>query len=109
MAERSYGCTFSCGNPYDYIVISVADGSTEFLCLPCYLRLAQQIIEAVTEPGSEVVQRAMAEMGHLDTAPQTHDLPKPGKHHAPVTSEIDDVMEEYTSVIDSADLPDEFR
>lgn len=106
--QRSYGCTFGCGNPYDYIVVSVSDGSTEFLCLPCYVKLATQMVEAVTNPNGELVMAAIAEAGKLDQAPMRQPITRSRGHHAPTTDDDPDLLEAFDSVVTTDDLPDEF-
>jgi len=106
---RSYGCSFGCGNPYDYIVISCADGSTEFLCLPDYVRLAMDMVAAVTEPDNPMVQAAVLGAGQIEQVPHTHHKPKARGKNAPVTMPDDDTIEEFDGVITVDELPDEFR
>jgi hypothetical protein len=106
---RSYGCTWGCGNAYDYVVVSVADGTAEFLCLPCFLKLAEQIITAVTSPEGEETLRALAEMAKLEPAPMTGDAVKPRGHNAPATAEDPDLLEAFDTVITVDELPDEFK
>lgn len=106
---RSYGCTFGCGNPYDYIVVAVADGTTEFLCLPCYVRLATDMIAAVTDPDDPKVQKAMAEATAVLQAPMASNGVKPRGKNAPATSQDDDILDAFDSVITEDELPDEFR
>lgn len=107
--ERSYGCTFGCGNPYDYVVISVADGSTEFLCLPCYVRLATDLVEAVTNPEGQKVIDALRESGTVEQAPMSGSKPKSRGRNAPVTNDDPDIFEEFDGVVTEDELPDEFR
>ena len=107
--QRSYGCSFGCGNPYDYIVVSVADGTTEFLCLPCYVRLATDMIAAVTEPDNATVAKALAEAGYVDSVPMRESQVRIRGHNAPVTTEDDDLIEAYSGVITEDELPPEFR
>ena len=106
---RSYGCTFGCGNPYDYIVISAADGTTEFLCLPCYVRLAIDMIAAVTNADDPKVQEAMRALGDMpiDIAPRPSGKPR-GKN-APATTDDPELFEAFDDVITTEDLPEEFR
>lgn len=106
---RSYGCSFGCGNPYDYIVVSVSDGTTEFLCLPCYVKLAADMVAAVTSPEADDVKEALANAGTVETAPQTHSKPKSRGKNAPVTTDDDDLLEEFSSVVTVDDLPDDFK
>lgn len=106
---RSYGCTFGCGNPYDYVVVSVADGTTEFLCLPCYVKLAMEMVEAATNPNAKNVEKALAYSANLESAPMTSNGVRPRGKNAPVTSDDDDLMEAYSGVITEDELPEEFR
>jgi len=108
-STRSYGCSFGCGNPYDYIVTSVADATTEFLCVPCYIRLATEMIQAITEPDNPDVVAKLAAVGVLDTAPMhEHNVHSRG-HNAPLTTDDDDLIETYSAVITEDELPPEFR
>lgn len=106
---RSYGCSWGCGNPYDYIFVSVQDGTTEFLCLPCFLKLAEQIITAVTAPEGQDVMAALAEAAKLESAPMIGGAPKPRGKNAPVDADDPDLFEAYDNVITVDELPDEFR
>src|SRR6266436_6138922 len=107
--ERSYGCSFGCGNPYDYIVVSVADSSTEMLCMPCYVKLATEIIEAVTNPDSDLVRKVMAESGSIAQTPMKGSGPKRRGKNAPAGTEDPDLLEAFDSIITVDELPEEFR
>lgn len=109
MPERSYGCTFGCGNPYDFILVTVSDGSTEFVCMPCFIKLATDMLTAVMEADNPNVQAAVqwAASNGAESAPG----PKPrsrGKN-APATTDDPNVFEAYDDVITVEQLPDEFR
>lgn len=108
-AVRSYGCTFGCGNPYDFVFISVADGTTEFLCLPCFVRLAGDMVEAATNPDNPVVQAALAAAAGevVDQAPGP--AGRRGRHNAPATSDSPDLFETYNAAITPEELPEAFR
>jgi hypothetical protein len=108
-SQRSYGCTFGCGNPYDYIVISVADGTVEFLCLPDYVRLAVDMVEAVNNPDGLKVLAAMAADETPEQAPMKNSGPLRRGHNAPATTDDDDLFEAYDSVVTEEELPDEFK
>jgi hypothetical protein len=108
-SQRSYGCTFGCGNPYDYVVISVADGTTYFLCLPCYVRLATDMVEAVVDPNGLKILAAMAADNVPESAPMRDGGPRKRGHNAPVTTEDDDLFEAFSSVVTEDELPDEFK
>ena len=107
--ERSYGCTFGCGNPYDYVFISVRDGTTEFLCLPCFVRLAHDILAAVNEPDPEQVAKWLKTISPLAPAPQHGKTARKGKHNAPATADDPELFDAYDSVITEDELGEEFR
>jgi hypothetical protein len=95
--ERSYGCSWGCGNPYDYVVISVADGTTEFLDLVCFLKLAQEMINAVINPDDPDVKAAMAEFANLDRSPMTSGKVRARGKNAPADIDDDDLIEAFDS------------
>lgn len=107
--ERSYGCTFGCGNPYDYVFISVRDGTTEFLCMPCFLRLAHDILGAVTEPDPEQTAKWLHAMSPLDPTPVTGSAPKGRGHNAPATNDDPELFDAFDGVITVEELGDEFK
>jgi|SRR5215469_4187443 len=107
--ERSYGCSYGCGNPYDYLFVDVASGTTEFLCLPCFVGLAQTLLTAVIDPSDPTVQAAVADATPLDKTPMNGRGSKARGRNAPVNSDDDDLLEAFDSVITVDDLPAEFR
>lgn len=108
-APRSYGCTFGCGNPFDYVFTDVASSETQFLCLPCFVRLASDIVEAATNPDNATVRLAVAEMGEVDSAPVTTRTHGKRGHNAPVTTDDPDIFEAFDGVTTAEELPDAFR
>lgn len=106
---RSYGCTFGCGNPYDYIIVSVSDNSVEMLCIPCYVKLAADMVAAITEPRNPEVMEALRAVGrdNADTVPGPRG--KPRGRNAPAGTDDPDILSAFDSVITTEDLPDEFR
>lgn len=107
--ERSYGCTFGCGNPYDFILIDVASGTTEFLCLPDFARLAADMVAAVTSAGDPSVIAAMA----YASSDPVESAPGPGGRgrgrNAPATSTDPDLFGHFDAIITVDELPAEFR
>lgn len=106
---RSYGCTYGCGNPYDVILINVQDGTTEFLCMPDFLKLAMQLIQAMTEPGSAHVLAALAYAASNPLATTPGPSGKRRGHNAPATTDDPSIVEAFDSVITVDELPDEFK
>jgi hypothetical protein len=106
---RSYGCSFGCGNPYDFVFVSVVDGTTEFLCLPCMVRLASDMVAAVTEPDNPSLLSALAGAGKIDTAPMSNGGVKRRGKNAPVNTDDDDLLSAYEDVITEDELPEAFR
>jgi hypothetical protein len=107
--ERSYGCTFGCGNPYDYVLIDVRSGTTEFVCLPCFLRLAHDILGAVVDPDPAEVAKWLHTIQPFDNAPVTGGGPKPRGHNAPATNDDPELFDAYEDVITEEELPEDFR
>ena len=107
--ERSYGCSWGCGNPYDYVIINVADGTTEFLCLVCLLKLCQEMIGAVLNPDDPDVKAAMAEYANLDRAPMTSGKVRKRGKNAPADFDDDSLIEAFDSRLTADELPEEFR
>lgn len=106
---RSYGCTFGCGNPYDVIVIMVSDGTTEFVCIPCFVKLASDMVAAIVDGDDPNVKAAMewASANPSESAPGP--TGKRGKHNAPATNDDPDLLDAFDDVITVDDLPEEFR
>lgn len=109
LPARSYGCSWGCGNPYDYIFVSVQDGTTEFLCLPDFLKLAEQIITAVTSPEGAEVMAALAEAAKLESSPMPQGAVKARGKNAPADTDDPDLLEAFDTVITVDELPEEFR
>lgn len=106
---RSYGCSFACGNPYDVIVTMVSDGTTQFLCLPCFVRTAMDVVAAVTDPDAVDVAKALKEAGEVVTVTLPDKAVKPRGKNAPVTEDDDDMIEAFSGVITEDELPEAFR
>jgi hypothetical protein len=106
---RSYGCTFGCGNPYDVVIVQVADGTTEFLCMPCFVKLAADVLAAMTETDNPQVNLALASMGGLGQQSAPGPTGRARGHNAPATASDPDIFAAYDDVMTMEDLPDEFR
>ena len=76
-ARPAHACTFGCGREYDYILVSYRDSETQFLCLPCFIQLATQMVTAMVEPDSVDVQEAVSEAGEPDYAESVPDTGEP--------------------------------
>lgn len=106
---RSYGCSMGCGNPYDVIVITVDDGTTLFVCIPCYVRLATDMIAAITDPDNADIRVALAaaagSTGEVAPGPSG----KRRGRNAPAGTVDPDLLEAYEELVTEEDLPDAFK
>lgn len=109
LPPRTYGCTFGCGNPYDFIIVSVSDSTTEFLCMPCYVRLATDMIAAVVDQSDPKVQDMMRAMSDVEMNVAPGPTAQPGRKNAPATATDQDLIDAYDDVITTEDLPEEFK
>jgi hypothetical protein len=109
LPERSYGCTFGCGNPYDYILIDVRSGETLMLCLPCHLKVAADMVEMVTDPDSAVPYTVTPAGEAILSEGAPGPRPRRGRRNAPATADDPDLITSYEELITEDDLPDEFR
>ena len=106
---RSYGCSYGCGNAYDVVVVMVQDGTTEFLCLPCFVRLASEVATALTDPENAKVIEALRQAGHMDGIPTPGPTAKAGRKNAPAGTDDPDLIAAYDDVVTEDELPAEFR
>lgn len=106
---RSYGCTFGCGAPFDIIITSVMDSDTQLLCVPCFLKLAGDMIRAMLSESDPQVQEALALaiMARGEQAPGPTGN-KRGKN-APATTEDPDLIASFDDLVTVDELPDEMR
>ncbi len=109
VTERSYGCTYGCGNPYDFVIVDVASSTTEFLCLPCFAHLAAQVIEVVNDPDGEMAKLAASMGPNPEQAPMTGTRVRKGRRNAPAGTDDPDVVSAFDGTIAEDELPEEFR
>lgn len=107
--ERSYGCSFADGNPYDYILVDAQAGEVLFLCVPCFIKQAVDMVAAFTEPTSPESQAAMAlaESGIGGRVPGPTGRKR--GHNAPANSDDADLFAAFDSVITADELGEEFK
>lgn len=96
---RSYGCSLACGNPYDFIVVLVQDGTTQMLCTPCFVRTAADMLEAMTNPDDPEVQRRIAEAGTVEQVPMYGRQVAGRGHEAPADSLDPDAISEFEGYV----------
>jgi hypothetical protein len=53
-------CSMADGNEYEFVVTTCSDSTTLFLCVPCFVGMATELIVAMTEPDNPDVQAAVA-------------------------------------------------
>lgn len=96
---RSYGCSLGCGNPYDFVVVMVEDGTTQMLCTPCFVRTAADMLEAMLNSDDPEVQRRIAEGGTVEQVPMAGRQVAARGHEAPVDSLDPDAIETFESYV----------
>lgn len=106
---RSYGCSYACGNPYDFIVVTVSDASTLMLCTPCFVTTAGEMLEAMINPGNSEVVRKMQEAGQVDAVPMADGGVRKRGRNAPADVDDPDAIEQFDSFVLPDELPDGFR
>lgn len=107
--QRAYGCSYACGNPYDFVVVTVTDGSTLMLCTPCFIQTAGEMMEAMINPENSEVVRKLREAGEVNVTPMTDGGVKRRGHNAPVDTEDPDAIDKFEAFILPDELPDDFR
>lgn len=95
---RSYGCTFGCGNPYDVILTMVNDASTEMLCIPCFIKMASDMLTAMVSSTDPNVQAAMEWASKNLAAQVPGPAPKKGRKNAPATADSPDIFDAYDGI-----------
>lgn len=108
-AQRSYGCEFACGNPYDVILIQVSDGTTQFLCIPCFVKLASDVVSAMLDDNPTQVEEAMSAYRMATGEQPPGPTARPRGHNAPATNTDPDLFAAYDDVITMDELPEAFR
>lgn len=107
--ERSYGCSFGCGRPYDYIMISVALGETQMLCIVCFLSLTRDMLASMVNPNDPEVLKAIAVFNAASGEQVPGPSGKPGRRNAPANSADSDLYDAYDDILTTEDLPEDFR
>lgn len=107
--ERSYGCSFADGNPYDYILVDAQAGEVLFLCVPCFIKQAVDMVAAFTEPGSPEAQAASMMQAHQGNGSVPGPAGRKRGHNAPANSDDADLFAAFDSVITADELGEEFR
>jgi hypothetical protein len=96
---RSYGCTYGCGNPYDYVLIDVQGSEVLLLCVPCFIRTAMDMVTAVVEKGDPEVEKRVAEGAVSDQAPMTGRAVAKRGHEAPGDVDDENAIETFESYV----------
>jgi hypothetical protein len=106
---RSYGCSRACGNPYDFVIVTVSEAFTEMLCFPCMVQTAMDMVRAVVNPDDDAVKAAIAEFPASEQVPMVGGVTRKRGHHAPAESDDPDALDFFDGVITEDELPDAFR
>lgn len=108
-SRRSYGCSYGCGNPYDFIIVQVGEKEVLMLCTPCFIQTGAQMLEAMANPDNETVRKMLAEAPDAsDQVPFEDRVPGYG-HNAPVETKDPDAIDAFEAFILEDELPDGFR
>lgn len=105
--ERSYGCSNGDGNPYDFIVVTVSDATTQFLCTPCFVQAAIVMVTAITEGQDPEVMEAVASAGVIDQVPMNEGRIRQRGKNAPAELENDLVIERFDNMVLENEFDDE--
>lgn len=97
--ERSYGCSMACGNPYDFIVITVTGAETMFLCFPCYVRNAMDGLKAILETNDPTVQAMLAEVPDAEQVPMNSGHVRRRGKNAPADAESNALIEAFDAYL----------
>jgi hypothetical protein len=104
---RSYGCSYGCGRPYDFIVTNVSDMSSLALCAVDFMRTAHDMMVAAMESDNPDVQERLAEAVLTDVVPFEDNGLKRGRHNAPVEANSADAIAAFDGFVFEDELPDE--
>lgn len=107
--KRSYGCSFGCGRPFDYVLANVEDSEVLFLDVVCFLRLVKDMVDAMVDPEDGAIAYKLAKAGSVEHVPDNSDSVKPSGHNAPIGIGNDDAIEEYDGYVLEDELSDEFK
>lgn len=104
--RRSYGCSSACGNPYDFVVVSVQDAETLMLCVPCFVRTAQDMLEAMINPDNPEVAKRIAEAGTVEQVPMYGRQVAARGHEAPVDTLDPEAIDKFEGYVLADELDD---
>lgn len=96
---RSYGCSLACGNPYDFVVVLVQDGTTQMLCTPCFVQTAADMLSAIVNPDDPEIQRRMSDVGPVEQVPMAGRQVAKRGHEAPADSFDPDAIETFAGYV----------
>lgn len=58
---RGIACSFGCGNDSNFALVDIGSSDTSFLCVPCFLHVAENMAQAMLNPDNVMVKRAVSE------------------------------------------------
>lgn len=96
---RSYGCSYGCGNPYDYVLVDVQGSETLLLCVPCFIRTAMEMVDAFVKRGDPEIEVRIAEGAVSDQAPMNGRQVAKRGHEAPGDTDNEDAIETFESYV----------
>lgn len=107
--QMSYGCQFADGNPYHVILVNVMDGSTLFVCMPCFVRVSTEIVDAMTGNLSAEVEAERQAMNAEQVSEPENLRARKGRHNAPAGAEDPDLVEHFDGIVYADELDERFQ
>lgn len=96
---RSYGCSYGCGNPYDYVLVDVQGSETLLLCVPCFIRTAMEMVDAFMKRGDPEIEARVAQGAVSEQAPMNGRQVAKRGHEAPGDADDADAIETFESYV----------
>lgn len=109
MPEKNHDCQNGCGNVADVVVVNLDDSNADIVCMPCFLRLANDISQQFMEninSGKEALE-IQEEVERIDREERLKDW-EPGPQ--PVATQDGTALDlDTTPVPANPNLPEAFR
>lgn len=108
-SAMSYGCQFGCGNGMEIVMVQIRDGSLLMVCIPCFVRVAIDIVDAMTGGNGTNLTAEMAELKAMDAEQAPGPRARRRGHNAPVGNTDPDLFEAFDTAVTVDELDDRFK